>query len=242
MNGAVMTNILTAQPNQQQILTAWQMASGETTPLNSASVWDNVNHKKYTYFSAQSQWVLTQDGLGGEGVTVNQWTNDSAGIVKGSTNTGQIFAESDGTGSVNGWDEVKSNAELALTKSTNNETLIAGKENTVTAGTTSQYYRGDKTWQTLNKAAVGLGNVDNTSDANKPISTATQNALNAKQNTLTPGSNIQINGNTISATDTTYTAGEGIRIDGTTITNTRTSAEWGTSQALFLAKQTLKQN
>lgn len=33
---------------------------------------------------------------------------------------------------------------------------------------------------TLSKADVGLGNVDNTSDANKPISTATQTALNGK--------------------------------------------------------------
>jgi hypothetical protein len=33
------------------------------------------------------------------------------------------------------------------------------------------------------KADVGLGNVDNTSDANKPVSTATQNALNLKANT-----------------------------------------------------------
>lgn len=33
------------------------------------------------------------------------------------------------------------------------------------------------------KAQVGLGNVDNTSDASKPISTATQTALNAKENT-----------------------------------------------------------
>jgi hypothetical protein len=32
---------------------------------------------------------------------------------------------------------------------------------------------------------VGLGNVDNTSDANKPVSTAQQTALNLKQNTLT---------------------------------------------------------
>lgn len=36
----------------------------------------------------------------------------------------------------------------------------------------------------LAKADVGLGNVDNTSDANKPISTATQTALDAKQNKL----------------------------------------------------------
>lgn len=47
-------------------------------------------------------------------------------------------------------------------------------------GTTAQYFRGDKSWQTLNKAAVGLANVDNTSDANKPVSTATQTALDAK--------------------------------------------------------------
>ena len=33
---------------------------------------------------------------------------------------------------------------------------------------------------TLNKSDVGLGNVDNTSDANKPISNATQTALNLK--------------------------------------------------------------
>ena len=35
----------------------------------------------------------------------------------------------------------------------------------------------------ISKSSVGLGNVDNTSDANKPISTATQTALNGKANT-----------------------------------------------------------
>ena len=59
-------------------------------------------------------------------------------------------------------------------------TAIAGKQATIPNGTTSQYYRGDKSWQTLSKAAVGLGSVDNTSDTSKPISTATQTDLNAK--------------------------------------------------------------
>ena len=63
-----------------------------------------------------------------------------------------------------------------------NTTDIAGKENTIPSGNNSQYWRGDKTFQNLNKAAVGLSNVDNTSDAAKPISTATQNALNNKVN------------------------------------------------------------
>ena len=62
---------------------------------------------------------------------------------------------------------------------------------TASSGT---YLRGDGTWTaapvvsvagktgtvSLAKADVGLGNVDNTSDASKPISTATQTALNAK--------------------------------------------------------------
>ena len=38
--------------------------------------------------------------------------------------------------------------------------------------------------KTIDKTFVGLGNVDNTSDANKPVSTATQTALNLRQRKL----------------------------------------------------------
>lgn len=65
-----------------------------------------------------------------------------------------------------------------LTSSTASSTY----EPIITSGTTSQYYRGDKTFQTLDKSTIGLDNVDNTSDSNKPISTATQNALDLKAN------------------------------------------------------------
>jgi hypothetical protein len=64
------------------------------------------------------------------------------------------------------------------------QTQINGKEATITATTSADYYRGDKTFATLNKTAVGLANVDNTSDANKPVSSATQTALDAKTNKL----------------------------------------------------------
>lgn len=66
---------------------------------------------------------------------------------------------------------------------------LSGKEDNITAGTTSQYWRGDKSFQDLNKTAVGLSNVDNTSDLNKPISTATQSALDLKENDLGNPSN-----------------------------------------------------
>ena len=48
------------------------------------------------------------------------------------------------------------------------------------------------------KSDVGLGNVDNTSDDDKPISNATQEALDDKQDTLVSGTNIKtINGETV---------------------------------------------
>jgi hypothetical protein len=70
-----------------------------------------------------------------------------------------------------------------------NSTSVLGSGNiavepTITATTSADYYRGDKTFATLNKTAVGLGNVDNTTDANKPVSTAQQTALDAKTNKL----------------------------------------------------------
>lgn len=56
-------------------------------------------------------------------------------------------------------------------------------------GTTSQLLakasgtNKDVYWKTISKSDVGLGNVDNTSDANKPISNATNAALSTKANT-----------------------------------------------------------
>lgn len=63
---------------------------------------------------------------------------------------------------------------------------LATKEPVISTGTSAQYWRGDKTFQTLDKNAVGLSNVDNISDLNKPVSTATQTALNLKANINSP--------------------------------------------------------
>ena len=47
------------------------------------------------------------------------------------------------------------------------QTQLNAKDPLITATTSADYYRGDKTFQPLNKAAVALSNVDNTSDATK---------------------------------------------------------------------------
>ena len=49
------------------------------------------------------------------------------------------------------------------------QTQLGGKEPSITVGTTGQYWRGDKSFQTLDKTAVGLGSVDNTADTAKAI-------------------------------------------------------------------------
>lgn len=61
-------------------------------------------------------------------------------------------------------------------------------------------------WSTIDKAFVGLGNVDNTSDLNKPISTATQTALNAKQDLIgyTPENVANKDNGALSTSSTTY--------------------------------------
>jgi hypothetical protein len=54
---------------------------------------------------------------------------------------------------------------------------------------------------TLNKAAVGLANVDNTADAAKPVSTAQQTALNLKANLASPTFTGTVSGVTKSMVD-----------------------------------------
>ena len=106
------------------------------------------------------------------------WTIDNSAVTNAKVASG-IDAVKIADGSV-------TNAEFQFVGglTSDAQTQLNAKEGTITATTSADYYRGDKTFATLNKSAVGLGNVDNTSDANKPVSTATQTALDAKTNKL----------------------------------------------------------
>lgn len=79
-----------------------------------------------------------------------------------------------------GLPNVDNTSDVNKPVSTAQATAIGLKENTITPTTSADYYRGDKTFQPLDKTAVGLSNVDNTSDTNKPVSTLQQAALNTK--------------------------------------------------------------
>jgi len=141
--------------------------------------------------------------------------------------TGAVSLTKDDVGLSN----AENTADVNKPISSATQAALNSKEGTINPGNTGQYFRGDKTWQTLDKSAVGLGNVDNTSDLNKPISTATQTALNGKVSLKNvediPGektflSNINLKSTSLSFTPTgTFMsptlANQGLASDGTYI-------------------------
>jgi hypothetical protein len=88
----------------------------------------------------------------------------------------------------NDWVELaSSNTDLSgyLLESTASSTYLTQSSASNTYSTiSSPTFTG--TVSGITKSMVGLGNVDNTSDSNKPVSTATQTALNAKAPTADP--------------------------------------------------------
>lgn len=117
LNGAVAIEGLPAVPTQEELTTRWKNASGEAELINRASIFDITNQKVWYYYSNVSAWQATSSD--GSQVTVSQATNTSLGIVKGSTNDGQVAIEADGSMSLNGWDDLKSDVETGLTRITN---------------------------------------------------------------------------------------------------------------------------
>lgn len=106
--GAVALIGLPETPTQTQLTDQWKTTTGKTELINRASIYDVTNQKIWNYYDNTGTWYSAGAGQGST-VTVNQATNDSLGIVKGSTNLGQNFVEADGTLSLNGWDESQQN-------------------------------------------------------------------------------------------------------------------------------------
>lgn len=100
--GAVSIANLSANPSQSDLTTAWQTATGETTVFNRASIFDSTNGKNWTYFDNTSAWEVT--GTVNQSITINNFSQGTAGLIVGDNTAGKVYAEQDGTGSVYGWD------------------------------------------------------------------------------------------------------------------------------------------
>jgi hypothetical protein len=100
-------------PTQEELGNAWMAIKGSPIPAGATVVnldQDTPAGHAWTYFETGTDSFLWQD-RGTD--TVNQATNDSPGIVKGSdTGDGKVFVENDGTMSVIGWDALTNNSEI----------------------------------------------------------------------------------------------------------------------------------
>ena len=131
MNGAVAITGLSASPSQSDLTTAWLAQTNLPALINRASIYDVTNDKVWTYYTNDATWHAASNTTQ---ITVNTFTNSSEGTILGSTNEGQVFAESDGTGSVNGWDTLKGSVSTNTNNIGSLQTAVAGKQNTLTAG------------------------------------------------------------------------------------------------------------
>lgn len=105
-------------PSQSELTTAFKSASGRD-PLPGDYLVDV--EKALTFGYTGTVWVQV-----GETITVQPFTNTTLGIIKGSQVAGKVFAETDGTGSVYGWDLHVAELETAKSDiSANTEAITA---------------------------------------------------------------------------------------------------------------------
>lgn len=92
-------------PTQAEINSVYQTTypTAPFPPNDGTTVIDEGKQLFYRYVKNGNLWIKTT------GFTISQWTNDTLGTVKGSTTPGQIQAETDGTGSLVGYDVMVAN-------------------------------------------------------------------------------------------------------------------------------------
>jgi hypothetical protein len=191
---------------QNLAVTAEKIAAGAVTneKLNGSIEW--------TKLQVSSTVSATELGYV-DGVTSSiQDQLDDKAPIDSPTFTGSVSGI---TKSMVGLGNVDNTADLDKPISDDTQTALDAKLASATAATTyapiaNPTFTG--TVAGVTKSMVGLGNVDNTSDANKPVSTATQTALDLKANLagatftgdVTVETNLIIDGNlTVTGTTTT---------------------------------------
>lgn len=112
-------------PSQLEITTAFQTAASRAPQ---AGDYATDIGRGLTYGYDGTQWIKVESGQ------IPAFTNASAGLIKGNgTDAGTVFAEADGTGSVNGWDTLVQNVQ--------NNTTSIGSPSDPASATGSLYAR-----------------------------------------------------------------------------------------------------
>lgn len=165
LSDTLVNDVLVSQSNQDSVsLTVKSITKNSTNRSNRLLLTDG----EPVLLTDGSPILLAEnDGLYSQAddktITINQASAFAAGVMSASDKTKL--------------DGLKSQAEI--------DTTINNVQNNLTT-----HINNKANPHQVTKEQVGLSNVDNTSDANKPISTATQNALNGKFS-ATEGNNLK---------------------------------------------------
>lgn len=97
-------------PSSEQITNAYtsQYPDAPNPPLDNTTVSDVTRKITYRYTSIGSAWIQVSYEV------TQQFTNSSPGTIKGSTSPGMIGANTDGTGSLNGYDALVATGNASL--------------------------------------------------------------------------------------------------------------------------------
>ncbi len=170
LSGSVAITGLSNTPTQADLTSAWESETGLSTLINRAQILDVTNSLIWTYYTNSAMWYSAPAG---GSLTINTFTNSSEGTIKGSTNNGQVFAESDGTGSVNGWDtlttDVANNKANKLASA--NLTASSGITKTVTGSGASTAIDMSLTDGGVGTAKIADGAVTTDKLANSAVTT-----------------------------------------------------------------------
>lgn len=142
---------------------------GYTSPFEGiAVVVDETFHIWHYYDNNGIGW--RDDGVD----TVSNFTNSTAGIILGSTNNGKVFAETDGTGSVNGWDTLSTNVSNLQSTTQALSSSVSTLQNTVSTHTSN-----------ISDLQTTTQNLSNTVNSlNTQVGTNTSNITNLQNNKI----------------------------------------------------------
>ena len=170
-----------------------------------ASSWGSITGNISDQTDLQSAIDTKVDKVTGKGLSTEDYTTTEksklAGIQAGAeVNVNADWNAVSGDAQILNKPTIPSIAGLATTSYVDSQD--ATKQDILVSGTNVKTVEGQSILGSgdisITKSDIGLGNVDNTSDLSKPISTAQQTALNAKQDTLVSATNIKtINGSSV---------------------------------------------
>ena len=169
-------------PNATTINT-FAIRQGYTAPFAGLAVVISGTYHIWHYYENEENGQVV--GWKDDGIdTVSNFTNDTPGIILGSQQAGKVFAESDGTGSVYGWDNLTTNVSNLGSDVSGLQTDVGNLQSDLSDLSTSVNNLSSDVSSLSSNVNILDGNVSNLSSAVGGLDTQVQGIKNSKVTTI----------------------------------------------------------